>query len=286
MASTPTYMGSGDPVRRQHYYPWWLDSLADDVTGEGAFIEGAAQGAEAVRSIVTYARTVYEYQEFNFTGDYGDNGFLEDYTTQVRGEPAGVVVTVTRNAAGQAEHLVVNHRPRSSVLLLARLCGEKFGGTPLGKLFLANGPETDDSEGRRGATYLGSGDPARRRTDYFPAWLNSLADDVTLEAAAMNGAAQGAEAVRSITLAAKAMYEYQEFNYAGPYDNGFLEDYATQVRGEPTGVVVTVTRNAAGQAQHLVVNHRPRSSVLLVSGLLGEKFAGTPLAKHFLASDS
>ena len=181
----------------------------------------------------------------------------------------------------------MNHRPRSSVLLLARVCGEKFAGTPLGKLFIANGPETDDSEGRRGATYLDSGDPARRHTDYFPAWLDNLADDVTLEAAAMNGAAPGAQAVGSITVAAKALYEYQEFNYAGPYDdNGFLEDYTTQVRGEPVGVVVTVTRNAAGKTQHLVVNHRPRSSVLLVSRLLGEKFAGTPLAKHFRAGGS
>ena len=40
-------------------------------------------------------------------------------------------------------------------------------------------------------TYMGSGDPARRRTDYYPAWLDKLADDVTLEASAMNGAAQG-----------------------------------------------------------------------------------------------
>ena len=131
-----TYLGSGDPARRGHdYYPWWLDNLADDVTGEGAFMQGAAQGAEAVRSIVTYARELYEYQEFNFAGDYGDNGFLEDYTTQVRGEPTGVVVTVTRNAAGKAQHLVVNHRPRSSVLLLARLMGEKFAGTPIADVF-------------------------------------------------------------------------------------------------------------------------------------------------------
>lgn len=143
MTFTPTYLGSGDPARRQPYYPWWLDKLADDVTGEGAFIEGAAQGAEAVRSIVTYARTVYEYQEFNYAGPYDDNGFLEDYTTQVRGKPTGVVVTVTRNAAGQTQHLVVNHRPRSSMLLVSRLLGEHFAGTPLAKHFLAPSPETD-----------------------------------------------------------------------------------------------------------------------------------------------
>ncbi len=136
-------------------------------------------------------------------------------------------------------------------------------------------------------TYLGSGDPARRHTDYYPAWLDNLADDATVEGAAMDGAAQGAEAVREIVVTAKTLYEYQEINFAGDYgDNGFLEDYTTQVRGEPLGVVGVVTRNAAGQAQHIVVNHRPRSSLLLVSRLLGEKFAGTPYAKHFAASES
>jgi hypothetical protein len=49
---------------------------------------------------------------------------------------------------------------------------------------------------------------------------------------------------------------------------------------------VTVTRNAAGETQHIVVNHRPRSSLLLVSRLMGEKLAGTPYAEHFVASES
>ena len=136
-------------------------------------------------------------------------------------------------------------------------------------------------------TDVGSGDPARRRNDYYPAWLDKLADDVTLEASAMNGAAQGAEAVRSIVVSAKGLYEYQELNFAGDYgDNGFLEDYTTQVRGEPFGVIGVITRNAAGETEHIVVNHRPRSSLLLLSRLLGEKFAGTPYAEYFVASES
>jgi len=63
-----------------------------------------------------------------FADPYGDNGFLEDYTAQVRGEPVGVVVLVTRNAAEEPQHIVVNHRPRSSLLFVSRLLGEKFGG--------------------------------------------------------------------------------------------------------------------------------------------------------------
>jgi hypothetical protein len=131
-------------------------------------------------------------------------------------------------------------------------------------------------------TYMGSGDPARRRTDYYPEWLDNLADDVTLEAGALEGTARGAEAVRAIVGAARELYEFQEFNYAGPYgDNGFLEDYTTAVRGEPVGVIVAVTRNAAGQTQHVVVNHRPRSALLYFARLLGERFADTPLTHHW-----
>jgi hypothetical protein len=47
-----------------------------------------------------------------------------------------------------------------------------------------------------------------------------------------------------------------------------------------------VTRNTAGQAQHIVANYRPRSSLLLLSRLVDEKLAGTTLARHFAASES
>jgi hypothetical protein len=146
---------------------------------------------------------------------------------------------------------------------------------------------TNNHTTERVPTYLGSGDPARRRSDYYPAWLDNLADDVTMEGAAMEGAAQGAEAVRAIIVTARTLYEGQEFNYAGPYgDHDFLEDYTTEVHGEPVGVVIVVARNAHGETQHVVVNHRPRSSLLLFSRSMNEKLAGTPYAEHFLASES
>jgi hypothetical protein len=132
-----TSIGSNDPPRKAtDYFPWWLDKLADDVTAEAAAIQGTVHGAEAVRTLVLDARELYENQEFHFVGDYGDNGFLEEYTCQIQGLPTSVVVTVKRNAAGQAQHLVVNHRPRCSVLRFARVMGEKYAGTPLAKYFM------------------------------------------------------------------------------------------------------------------------------------------------------
>jgi len=118
--------------------------------------------------------------------------------------------------------------------------------------------------------------------DYYPQWLDNLADDVTLEAAAMDGIAHGAADVRSIVVVAKELYQNQQFSYAGRCgDNSFLELYTTEVRGVHTRVVVTVDFNDAGQTQQIVVNHRPRSALLSFSRVMLEKFAGTPLARHW-----
>ena len=141
---TPAYVTRFDGVRvpATDYQPVWVASLADDVTIEGSAMNGVVQGAEAVRAIVTCIRTLYDSQEFNFAGPYGENGFLEDYTAQVRGgEQVGNVVLVTRNAAGQAQRIVANYRPRTTLLLVSRLVGEHFSGTPYGEHFASSAPE-------------------------------------------------------------------------------------------------------------------------------------------------
>jgi hypothetical protein len=131
------YLGHGDPSL-ENYYPKWLDNMAKDATVEGSMLDGAVQGAEAVRSVVTGIRSLYERQEHKFAGPCGNYGFVEDYVAEVRGQPIGCVVMVTRNAAGQTQHIVASYRPRSTLLLFSRLLAEKFAGTPIAKHF-ANG---------------------------------------------------------------------------------------------------------------------------------------------------
>jgi hypothetical protein len=136
----PTYLGRGDPAGRfSDYYPAWLDQLADDATVEGSLLDGAVQGAEAVRTIIVAIRTLYERQDFNFAGPWGDNSFIEDYRAQVKGEPIACVALITRNAAGKTQHIAANYRPLSSLLLLSRLLHEKFGDSPIGEHFRARG---------------------------------------------------------------------------------------------------------------------------------------------------
>jgi len=154
--------------------------------------------------------------------------------------------------------------------------------TVLTKEELSVSIEREAPAGEGKPTYLRSGDPGL--ADYYPAWLDNLADDVTLEGSMMDGAVQGAEAVQALIIAIRSLYDDQEFHFAGPYGtNGFLEDYSAHVRGEPIGNYTVITRNAAGETQHIVGNYRPRSSLLLLSRLLGEKFAGTPYGHHFAA---
>jgi hypothetical protein len=136
--TTTTYLGSGDASRhRRDYRPEWLDNLADDVTIEGSVLTGIVEGPEAIRAILGFARQLYDYQEFNYVGRYGDDGFVEDYTSVVRGEPIGGVVVIRFNEAGQAVRIVVNHRPLRSVLLWSQLMGEHFAGTPYARYFLS-----------------------------------------------------------------------------------------------------------------------------------------------------
>jgi hypothetical protein len=136
---TPTDLTRFDGVRvpAAEYRPVWLDRLAGDVTIEGSAMDGVARGPEAVLSIVTSIRALYESQEFRFAGPFGDNGFLEDYIARVQGEELGNVVLVFRNAAGQAQRIVANYRPRTTLLLMSRLIGDQLNGTPCAKHFAA-----------------------------------------------------------------------------------------------------------------------------------------------------
>jgi hypothetical protein len=132
-------------------------------------------------------------------------------------------------------------------------------------------------------TYLGRGDPAGTFAAYYPAWVDKLAGEVTLEGSMLDGALKGPDAIRAVISGVRELYDRQHFNFAGPWgDNSFIEDYTAEVRGTPLGCFHLVTFNADGQTQHIAAHYRPLSSLMLFSRLLRERFAGTPYAEHFL----
>jgi hypothetical protein len=136
-------------------------------------------------------------------------------------------------------------------------------------------------------TYLGRGDPAGGLADYYPAWMDELAGDVTLEGSMLDGDVQGADAIRAVIGGVRELYDRQDFNFAGPWgDNGFIEDYTAEVRGRPLGCFHLVTFNGDGQTQHIAAHYRPLSSLMFFSLLLRERLAGTPYSEHFLAGEA
>jgi hypothetical protein len=135
--------------------------------------------------------------------------------------------------------------------------------------------------------YLGRGDPAGRFANYYPAWFDKLAADITLEGSMLDGAVQGADVIRAVIGGVRELLDRQDFNFAGPWgDNGFVEDYTAEVRGRPLGGFHLITFNADGQAQHIAAHYRPLSSMMFFSRLLRERFADTPCAEHFLAGEA
>jgi hypothetical protein len=135
--------------------------------------------------------------------------------------------------------------------------------------------------------YLGRGDPAGRFADYYSAWVDKLAGDVTLEGSMLDGAVQGADAIRVVIGGVRELYDRQDFNFVGPWgENGFIEDYTAEVGGRALGCLHVVTFNADGRAQHIAAHYRPLSSLMFFSSLLRERLAGTPYAEHFLAGEA
>jgi hypothetical protein len=107
-----------------------MDKLAGDVTLEGSMLDGALQGADAIRAVIGGVRALYDRQDFNFAGPCGDNGFIEDYTAEVRGKPIGCFHLITFDADGQTQHIAAHYRPLSSLLTFSHLLREWLAETP------------------------------------------------------------------------------------------------------------------------------------------------------------
>lgn len=142
------------------------------------------------------------------------------------------------------------------------------------------GEASRNSKSKARPLYLDGGNPAFEA--YYPAWLDNLAENATVEGSMLDGVVQGKKAVRAVVTSIRSMYDRQAHKYAGPCgEAGFLEDYVAEVRGEPIGCIVLVTFDEVGKTKHIVASYRPRSSLLHLSRLLAEEFSNTDIGAHF-----
>ena len=105
--------------------PPWLDKLADNATMEAAVLNRPVEGKANILALLKHAIPLYEYQDFTYRDDFGNGFFMESYRARVRGVPIECSVLVHINSAGQADSLLISHRPLGAALLFFRLMGEQ-----------------------------------------------------------------------------------------------------------------------------------------------------------------
>jgi len=115
--------------------PPWLGRLAQDATLEGAVLKHAVHGKENILALISHARTLYEFQDYTYYGNWGAEFFVESYRASVNGVPIECSVIVHMNDAGEADSLLIHHYPLDAALLFSRLMWEKFGDR-FGDLYL------------------------------------------------------------------------------------------------------------------------------------------------------
>jgi len=122
--------------------------------------------------------------------------------------------------------------------------------------------------------FLGSGDPALK--NYYPAWVNNMADDATVEGSMLNGVVRvGTPSGQSCSLFARYT---NTRNSSSPAPTATTASSRTTSPGRRRahGCVVLVTRNAGGRP----ARRRELPATQLAAALfplLREKFAGTPM---------
>jgi hypothetical protein len=99
-----------------------------------------------------------------------------------------------------------------------------------------------------------------------------MADDVTLEASVLKRPIEGRSDILTLLKLAIPLYEFQTFTYKEALSASlFFESYRSQVRGVPIECMVLVHMNEQGQADSIVINHRPLEALLLFSNLMWEQ---------------
>ena len=117
--------------------------------------------------------------------------------------------------------------------------------------------------------------------------MDKLAADATWRARCSTAPCRAQTRSARSSAAARRLYDRQDFNASSVPGATTASSRSTPPRfaADRSGLHL-VTFNADGQAQHIAAHYRPLSSLMLVSRLLRETFAGTPYADHFLVGEA
>jgi hypothetical protein len=105
--------------------PLWLAKLAENATLEATVLKRPVEGRADILSVIKHAVTLYEFQHHTYKGEIGNGLYLESYRSQIQGMPIETVVVAHLNERGEADSVVINHRPLKAAQLFSNLMWER-----------------------------------------------------------------------------------------------------------------------------------------------------------------
>jgi hypothetical protein len=105
--------------------PLWLAKLADNATLEATVLKRPIEGKADILAVIQHAISLYEFQQHSYKGVVSPGLYLESYRSQIQGVPIETVVVAHLNEQGEADSVVINHRPLEAMLLFSKLMGER-----------------------------------------------------------------------------------------------------------------------------------------------------------------
>jgi hypothetical protein len=105
--------------------PLWLAKLAENATLEATVLKRPVEGRANILAIIKHAVPLYEFQHHSYKAEIAGNLYMESYRSQIQGVPIEALVVAHLNEQGEADAVIINHRPLAAVLLFSKLMGER-----------------------------------------------------------------------------------------------------------------------------------------------------------------
>jgi hypothetical protein len=105
--------------------PLWLTRLAKDATLEATVLKRPVEGRDDILSVIRHAVSCYEFQHHSYKGEIGNGLYMESYRSQIQGVPIETLLVAHLNEAGEADSVVINHRPLGAAMLFSKLMWER-----------------------------------------------------------------------------------------------------------------------------------------------------------------
>lgn len=130
--------------------PLWLAKLAENATLEATVLKRPVEGRADILSVIKHAVSLYEFQHHSYKGEIGNGLYMESYRSQIHGVPIETVLVAHLNEQGEADSVVINHRPLNAAQLFSNLMWERVDER-FRDLYLT-GPEAAALNAASGAT--------------------------------------------------------------------------------------------------------------------------------------